>query len=344
MSWDYYGWRPYVSVGQKRANAARELAKLAKKSGQAPSPVVVDGRKIASTFWGKAWCDNLEAYSDYENRLPRGRTYVRNGSVVDLRIAEGNVTARVAGSELYRIEIKIKPLAPSLWKSIQTECAGKIDSLIELLQGKLSAAVMEIVTRRERGLFPTPKEIDLDCSCPDWADLCKHVAASLYGVGAKLDQNPALLFLLRGVDPADLISNASAAEAVRQTTAPGGAPAMSESEVADVFGIELEPRTASSAPGIGAAASTPPTPAPRSSPVLKRRTQRKQKNSRRLSATARARIAAAAKARWARARKQIKQPHDRVRPLQRRKTTAAQPYPTAAPAAHEGPTQTATRD
>ena len=161
MSWGYYGWRPYVPVAVRRAKAARELAKLAKKGGRAASPVVLDGRKIASTFWGKAWCDNLEAYSDYENRLPRGRTYVRNGSVVDLKIGQGKVSAQVSGSELYRIEINIKPLAASLWKSIQAECAGKIDSLIELLQGKLSSAVMQIVTRRERGLFPTPKEIDL---------------------------------------------------------------------------------------------------------------------------------------------------------------------------------------
>ena len=192
MSWGSFGWRPYVSVAERRAKAARELSKLAKKTGRAASPVVLDGRKIAATFWGKAWCDNLEAYSDFANRLPRGRTYVRNGSVVDLQINKGNVTALVSGSELYKIEIKIKPLAPTLWKSIQTECAGKIDSLMELLQGKLSSAVMQIVTRHERGLFPTPKEIDLDCSCPDWADLCKHVAASLYGVGAKLDQNPTL--------------------------------------------------------------------------------------------------------------------------------------------------------
>src|SRR5208282_1487991 len=237
MSWSY-GWRPYVPVAERRAKAARETAKLAKKTGRAASPIILEGRTIAGTFWGKAWCDNLEAYSDYENRLPRGRTYVRNGSVVDLQINKGNVSALVSGSELYRIEIKIKPLAPGLWKSIQTECAGKIDSLIELLQGKLSSAVMQIVTRPEKGLFPTPKEIVLDCSCPDWADLCKHVAASLYGVGAKLDQNPSLLFLLRGVDPSDLISKASAAEAVRQTAATDGAPALTDKELTDVFGIE----------------------------------------------------------------------------------------------------------
>src|ERR1017187_4641590 len=238
MSWNF-GWRPYVPVAERRSRAARELAKLAKKNGPAAAPVRLNGRKIASTFWGKAWCDNLEAYSDFANRLPRGRTYVRNGSVVDLQIAQGKVTARVAGSELYEIEIKIKPLAPKLWKSIQTDCAGKIDSLMELLQGRLSSAVMEIVTRPERVLFPTPREIELDCSCPDWADLCKHVAASLYGVGARLDQKPELLFLLRGVDASDLISRASAAEAVRQTVPAEGVPQMADKELAEVFGIEL---------------------------------------------------------------------------------------------------------
>jgi uncharacterized Zn finger protein len=237
MSW--YSFRPYVPVGERRARALLELAKRAKKTGKASSPVVLGNRKIAGTFWGKAWCDNLEVYSDFANRLPRGRTYVRNGSVVDLQISRGKVTALVSGSSLYKIDIKIKPLASSLWKFIQTECAGKIDSLIELLQGKLSSSVMQIVTRPEQGLFPTPNEIELDCSCPDWADLCKHVAASLYGVGARLDQSPELLFILRGVDPADLISQVSAAEAVRQTGVTYGAPALTDKELTDVFGIEL---------------------------------------------------------------------------------------------------------
>ncbi len=297
VSWGNYGWRPYVPEAQRRANAAREMAKLAKKSGLTASPIVLDGRKIATTFWGKAWCDNLEAYSDYANRLPRGRTYVRNGSVVDLQIAKGSVTARVSGSELYRITIKIKPLAPGLWKSIQAECAGQIDSLIELLQGILSSAVMQIVTRRERGLFPTPKEIDLDCSCPDWADLCKHVAASLYGVGAKLDHNPGLLFLLRGVDPTDLISKASAAEVVRQAApAAGVTPAMSEAEVVDVFGIELEPASPTSALDV-------PVPGTASKPAPARRPTRKPGKPQKPSATARDRIRAGAKVAWTKTRK-----------------------------------------
>jgi uncharacterized Zn finger protein len=271
MGWGNYGyyggWRPYVPVAQRRANAARELAKLTKKGGHAASPVVLAGRAIAATFWGKAWCDNLEAYSDYSNRLPRGRTYIRNGSVVDLQISEGKITSRVSGSELYKIEINIKPLPARLWKTIQTESAGKIDSLIELLQGKLSSAVMQVVTRQQTGLFPSPKEIDLDCSCPDWADLCKHVAATLYGVGARLDEKPELLFLLRGVDPADLISRASAADIVRPTAA-GKPGAIAENELADVFGIELDTTAAAKTPAAQAPArrktrrskTPPPTP------------------------------------------------------------------------------------
>jgi len=298
MSWSY-GWRPYVRVAERRAKAARETAKLAKKAGRAPSPVVLEGRKIAGTFWGKAWCDNLEAYSDYENRLPRGRSYVRNGSVVDLQISKGNVSALVSGSELYRIDIKIKPLTPILWKSIQTGCAGKIDSLIELLQGRISSAVMQIVTRPEKGLFPTPREIDLDCSCPDWADLCQHVAASLYGVGAKLDQNPALLFLLRGMDPADLISQVSAAEAVRQTAASShGAPAMSEAELTDVFGIELAPAAAVSVPAVELPA-VPPIPIVAPTQAPKRKPSVKPKADRQLSPAIQERLPAAGKARRA---------------------------------------------
>lgn len=240
MSWH---WKPYVPVAKRRANAARAVAKMAGK-GRSVSPVNLAGRTIASTFWGKAWCDNLESYSDFSNRMPRGRTYVRNGSVVDLQIAEGKVTAMVCGSELYRIEVKIKPLSSAHWDRIQTDCAGKIDSLIELLQGRLSDGVMQIVTHRELGLFPKPAEISLKCSCPDWADMCKHVAASLYGVGARLDKQPELLFLLRGIDPAKLITQASAAQAVQQAF-PVATATIADSDLAQVFGIELDTTPAS---------------------------------------------------------------------------------------------------
>jgi len=260
MSWGFR-FRPYVPVGKRRANAARELAKLTKKGGKTANPVVISGRTIASTFWGKAWCDHLEAFSDFENRLPRGRTYVRNGSVVDLQIAKGSVTSRVSGSDLYRIEITIRPLATNLWDQVRKECSGKIDSILELLQGRLSAGVMEIVTRPDRGLFPTPREIQMKCSCPDWAEMCKHVAATLYGVGARLDTCPELLFLLRGVDPEELIAGVTGKDAVASGAAADSKSILAEKDLSAVFGIELDAESEATAPkrkGAALGANTPP--------------------------------------------------------------------------------------
>jgi uncharacterized Zn finger protein len=324
MSWGFR-WRPYVSVAKRRANATREAARL-RKNGKELAPVQPAGRQIATTFWGKAWCNNLEAYSDYENRLPRGRTYVRNGSVIDLQIAPGEVQALVQGSDLYKIRIQIQPLAKARWKRILAESAGKIDSLIELLQGRLSAAVMQVVTRPEQGLFPAPKEISLSCSCPDWAEMCKHVAAALYGVGTRLDAKPELLFLLRGVDPVELIGSASAAEAVRQVAPIDGTAPMDETELADVFGIEIDSQPAAAPvkleertpPAYGAPEPTALVPSqPR--PVRAKAARAKPASRPRgMSAAARRRIAEAMKARW-RAAKEPKKAE--------RKPVASKPKP-----------------
>lgn len=238
MSWNYYGWRPYVSVAERRRNAQREMAKLAKK-GKVIHPIQIEGRAIARTFWGKAWCENLEAYSDFENRLPRGRTYVRNGSVVHLDVRAGEIEAMVSGSELYRVQIRITPVVKSKWKTLCAECAGGIGSLVELLQGRLSDRVMDVITRKETGLFPAPREIKMECSCPDWAGMCKHIAAVLYGIGARLDQSPELLFVLRSVNHEELITQAATATDLAAKTAIGG-PELSEAEISSVFGIELD--------------------------------------------------------------------------------------------------------
>lgn len=234
MSW--WSYRPYVPVAKRRAKAMRKMEKLAKK-GQKFSPVKIVGRKIASTFWGRAWCDNLESYSDFSNRLPRGRTYVRNGSVLDLQIEAGKVTSMVCGAELYRITIKIKPLNGPAWKAIRTKCGHQIGSLVELLQGKLSKDVMAIVTERRSGLFPAPQEIEMSCSCPDWAGMCKHLAATLYGVGSRLDCQPELLFTLRGVDQMELIAQAGRPII---TPAPIKRKSIAAADLADVFGIEFD--------------------------------------------------------------------------------------------------------
>ena len=235
MSW--YDWKPYVPVAVRRARALKEVKKLRKK-GLDIKPVTIEGRKIAKTFWGQAWCDHLESFSDYENRLPRGRTYVRNGSVCHLDIAKGNIEAMVSGSELYKVKVAIKTLPRKKWKAVQKRCAGKIGSLLELLEGRLSNNVMSVVTDRNKGLFPLPGEISLQCSCPDWAVMCKHVAAVLYGVGARLDEHPELLFLLRGVDHEALIS-AQVGVATAAAVTKGSQRRIEDDALADVFGIEM---------------------------------------------------------------------------------------------------------
>ena len=237
----YYGWHSYVPVAEKRRRAEQKLAKL-RKRGQPVAPVSIEGRTIAKSFWGKSWCNNLERYSDYENRLPRGRTYVRNGSVVDLQIAKGEIAAMVAGSELYKIRIGIAPVTRARWKAICRDCAGTVNSLVELLQGRFAKGVMDRVCREGAGLFPAPKEIKLSCSCPDWADMCKHVAAVLYGVGARLDEQPQLLFVLRDVDENELL--ASAGQDLPLTkAAPNAAKVLDESDVAALFGLEMAETT-----------------------------------------------------------------------------------------------------
>jgi uncharacterized Zn finger protein len=238
----FYGFREYVSVAQRRLRALKEVEKL-KKRGRAVSPVAVEGRKIAASFWGRAWCDNLERYSDFESRLPRGRTYLRNGSVIDLQIGRGKVEALVSGSEIYRVKVEIAVAAPARWTGICWDCAGSVGSLIELLQGKLSKNVMERVCREADGLFPTPGEITMSCSCPDWADMCKHVAATLYGIGARLDSDPDLLFTLRGVDRAELVSVGVDLPLTR--TAAASERVLADDDVAALFGIDIAATEAS---------------------------------------------------------------------------------------------------
>jgi len=232
------------SKGERMADAAKKQKALEKK-GVKLSPVVLEGFALATTFWGKAWCKNIESYHDYANRLPRGRSYLRSRSVIDLQIAPGVVRAQVMGSSLYRVEIAIQPVAKQHWASLCAACAGKIGSLVALLRGTLSGEVMEVMTRPGGGLFPQPAEIAFRCSCPDGASMCKHVAAAMYGIGSRLDTQPELLFLLRGADSADLI--ASAGDAPVTSAALGEGEALGADELADVFGVELEAAAAPAA-------------------------------------------------------------------------------------------------
>ncbi len=247
MNWWSYTRKP--SAHARRQKLAREARRFARE-GRQMSPVAIDGRTIARSFWGKAWCTNLESYRDFENRLPRGRTYVRSGAVLDLKIAAGKITALVCGTDLYHVTIAVKPLVPAHWDRIKTQCAGNVGSIIELLEGRLSERVMQIITHRDDGLFPKPAEIQMECSCPDWATMCKHVAAVMYGVGARLDREPELLFTLRNIDHAELIAQAADLTVTRKTA---GRKTLADDVLGDVFGIDLEaaplPATAQLQPG-----------------------------------------------------------------------------------------------
>lgn len=255
MAWGYHGrWPTYVTVAERRKKAERQLKKL-RKNGQPVSPVTIEGRTIARTFWGKAWCDNLETYRDYENRLPRGRSYVRNGLVIDLQVSALAIKAMVSGSSIYDVTVTIKALAPTQWRSICADCTGGIDSLVELLQGRFSTGVMERICRQDKGLFPKPSEIRFSCTCPDGASMCKHVAATLYGVGARLDERPELLFRLRAVDENDLVAGLD--EALPFSNQPLDVGRILETEdISALFGLDIEEAGGATAPNDAAPATT----------------------------------------------------------------------------------------
>jgi uncharacterized Zn finger protein len=271
-----YGFRTHVTVARIRAEAARTLEQLT-KGGRRLSPVTIEGRRIAATFWGKAWCENLERYSDFANRLPRGRSYVRHGAVVDLDVVPGHVRALVRGSETYEVDVAVQPVASAAWDAIRRDCSGAIDTVVELLQGRLSAPVMTRLCEPEAGLFPSPAQLRFSCSCPDQASMCKHVAAVLYGIGARLDHDPGVLFTLRKIDRQELIAEAGAALSTRHAV-PSGARVLADDDLAGIFGIELAGDPIAS----GAAA-----PASRSPAAVRQQKTKKRKSPAAAKGTAR---------------------------------------------------------
>jgi uncharacterized Zn finger protein len=252
MAWNRGGFEfpEYVSVAARRARARTAAEKIARKQKRSLTPVhAIEGTKLVRTFWAKAWCENLESYRDYEHRLPRGRSYVRHGAVIDLRIVAGKVTAIVSGTSIYEVDVTIRSLPPKSWTKLASECTGHIDSLVDLLRGQLPTQVMELVTRKQGGLFPSPTEIAFACSCPDSAEMCKHVAAALYGVGVRLEEKPELFFELRGVDHTELVGGAAAA-VPRLATSAKSRKVVKDVDLSALFGIELD---AATVPSKGAA-------------------------------------------------------------------------------------------
>lgn len=240
----YYSDFPeYIPVAEKRKQAQKSIEKLKKKNPDI-SPVIIEGRKLTRTWWGKSWNDNLESYSDYSNRIGRGRSYVRHGAVLDLKLTQGKISALVQGSAAkpYQVTIIIQSLSKDIWEAITKECAGKIESLQELIEGKFPKALSELFTAKGKGLFPAPEEISLNCSCPDWANMCKHVAAVLYGVGARLDDDSSLFFVLRNVKIEDLISEtiSKKTQTLLEKSKSKSCRVIEDTDISGMFGIEME--------------------------------------------------------------------------------------------------------
>lgn len=230
-------WWSYQDVEEQKKRLQREIAKRKKRGEKfVVLPAPAGQKKLSTTFWGQAWCRNLESYQSYESRLPRGRSYLRQGKVYNLEIEPGKLSAVVAGSELYDTKVIIQPLPKKQWQQIVKSGAGQVGSMLDLLAGKLGDGLMKVLTDPDGGLFPKPKEIRFDCSCPDHADMCKHVSAVLYGVGVLLDTKPELLFTLRGVDQAELLSDASTAALTDLSASAGD---LAGADLSAIFGIDL---------------------------------------------------------------------------------------------------------
>jgi uncharacterized Zn finger protein len=239
----YFRFPKYVSVAEKKAKAAKKLKQLKKKQPDI-QPIIIEGNTLANTWWGKAWNNNLTKYADYSNRVGRGRSYLRHGAVLDLKIESGIVHALVQGSRStpYKVDIAIQKISKTNWKNIKAECQGKIDSLQELLHGKFPKSLAETFISKGHGLFPSPREINFNCSCPDWAVMCKHVAAALFGIGSRLDEDPMLFFKLRGIDGNELVAQAvkdSTSQLLKKAKKKSGR-VLENIDISDVFGIDMD--------------------------------------------------------------------------------------------------------
>jgi uncharacterized Zn finger protein len=230
-------WYQDESSEERKASVQRDLERRRKRGEEFVPLVVPQGsRKLVSTFWGKAWCQHLEKFQDYEYRLPRGRSYLRQGLVYNLSVDAGLITAQVSGSSMYEVSVRVAPLQAEAWTDMKAACAGQVGSLLDLLSGNLGTGVMAVICDRDKGIFPTPREIKMSCTCPDWADMCKHVAAVMYGVGVKFDSDGALFFRLRQVDPADLMA-VGAGELL--AGGEGTGDGLSGEDLSALFGIDL---------------------------------------------------------------------------------------------------------
>jgi len=231
----------YVSVAEMKEKNRKKIVKLLKKNPNL-GPVNISGRAIAKTWWGKAWNKNLEIYADYSNRLSRGRSYLKNGAVVDLTINAGVINALVIGSgrNMYNVQINIDAMDEEKIKEIVTKIEGRLSSLEKLID-KFPKELKDLFTSDDSGLFPKESEIHFHCTCLDWADMCKHVVAVLYGVGVKLDEDPLLFFKLRNINVEDLISDTieKKSDKMIEKSKTKSKRVIDDKDMSDMFGIDI---------------------------------------------------------------------------------------------------------
>lgn len=239
-----WGYPEYVPVAEKKRRAIQKLAELQKKNS-AIRPVIIQGTALVRSWWGKAWNTNLERYADYHNRIGRGKSYVRHGAVLDLQIEKGSIAALVQGSRAkpYKISVHVKTLQPRVWQEIKAACGGRLESLQDLAAGVLPRGLGDIFLSKDTGLFPSPKEISFKCSCPDWASMCKHIAATLYGIGARLDDDPMLFFTLRDVDVQELVRHTVTEQTDKLLKKAGkkSGRVLEHANLSELFGIDFDP-------------------------------------------------------------------------------------------------------
>lgn len=199
--WDTGDTFSQPTAEELRRKAKASSANAAKKELKYEPILPFTRRSICTSWWGQAWCENLERYADFESRLGRGKRYVKNGTVLDLKIKKGKVEARVQGTRKtpYKVEIRISPLSEEKCGEIIDKCGRRIENMESLIRGEFPVELKDLFLAKD-GLFPSPREISFNCSCPDWALMCKHVAAVMYGIGVRLDENPFYFFELRGID------------------------------------------------------------------------------------------------------------------------------------------------
>jgi uncharacterized Zn finger protein len=236
----YYGWYKPESAADKAKKNQKSLEKL-RKTNPDISPIIISGNLIASKWWGKAWNKNLENYADFKNRISRGKAYVKSGAVLDLKISEGKVEAIVQGnsSKPYNVTISIDKLDKRDWEKVKQLCNRKIDTLETLLLGSFPKVFDEMFSNSKNGIFPSPKEIHFKCTCPDSARMCKHIAATLYGVGSKLDEDPILFFKLRDIDFQDLLKKSmeDKMQSMLKNADKKSERAIDDAEIFDLFGV-----------------------------------------------------------------------------------------------------------